>query len=171
MKSQSSQVTEKLKQAEVVFRHQGMPLTLQRRAVLENLTSRTDHPTADAVFDTIRKTCPGVSRATVYRVLEACVALGMVKKISSTEAKSRYDADTCRHHHLSCSYCGTVVDIHDQSLDSLPLPSCAETGFTVTDYSISYTGICPACRSNMEPRLAAQDPEQQVILPARQPLP
>ncbi|MEZ4484291.1 MAG: transcriptional repressor [Syntrophotaleaceae bacterium] len=71
---------------------------------------RKDHPTADQLFDDLKSTS-GVSRTTVYRILETFVRVGLVVKISSPQAKARFDANTCRHHHISCVQCGEVADL------------------------------------------------------------
>ena len=43
--------------------------TRQREAILENIKHRTDHPTADDVYQDVSKTFPNISLGTVYRNL------------------------------------------------------------------------------------------------------
>jgi len=136
----------KSSELESVCRNQGLALTIQRRAILEALASRKDHPTADQVYEDISSRLKGVSRTTVYRVLETFVSLGIAKKISYPEAKARFDADTSRHHHLNCLSCGAVLDLHDPSLNDLRPPAGVEPEFEITDYSITFTGKCARCR-------------------------
>lgn len=114
---------------------------------METLAGRRDHPTADQIFDALGARLPGVSRTTVYRVLEAFVALGMIQKINSPEAKAHFDADTSRHHHVRCTGCGAVADVHDERLNSLELPDQGVSGFHLIDYSINFIGNCATCRS------------------------
>jgi Fur family transcriptional regulator, peroxide stress response regulator len=131
---------------EVACKDHGLALTIQRRAILVALASRTDHPTADQVYDDIREKLKGVSRTTVYRVLDTLVSIGVAKKISNPESKARFDADTSRHHHLTCLKCGLVLDLHDQAYNHLQQPSGFETEFDIIDYSITFTGHCARCR-------------------------
>jgi Fur family peroxide stress response transcriptional regulator len=42
-------------------------MTVQRRIVLEALSKRDDHPTADQVLEDVREDLPSMSRSTVYR--------------------------------------------------------------------------------------------------------
>lgn len=135
-----------LGQFEAVCRREGLPLTVQRRAVLEALAVRHDHPTADALYDEVKERVPGISRATVYRVLEALVRAGVARRASHHGAAARFDPNTDRHHHLACTRCDRVVDLEDGALDALPLPDARRTGFHVTDYSIHFSGVCDACR-------------------------
>ena len=146
-------VEEKLHLLEARCRQHGLSMTVQRRAIMENLASRVDHPTADQIYHAIRDRLRGVSRTTVYRVLEAFVRLGVAQKISNPEAKARFDADTARHHHVVCVYCDTVADVCDERLNDLAVPVSTESGFTILDYSISFVGVCPACR-----QIEAQQP-------------
>ena len=41
----------------------------QREGILRNLQSRRDHPTADMIYDSVRKEYPNISLGTVYRNL------------------------------------------------------------------------------------------------------
>ena len=50
----ATQAPTKLAALEAACRAQGVPLTVQRRAILEVLADRTDHPTADQVFAAVR---------------------------------------------------------------------------------------------------------------------
>lgn len=140
-------IMDKLIGLESLSRSRALPLTIQRRAIMAELAARSDHPTADQVYDALRDRLPGISRTTVYRVLETFSRLNVVRKISNLEAKARFDARTARHHHLQCVVCGRVDDVHEEGLDRLPLPDCSRTGFVIHDYSVSFTGICAECHA------------------------
>ena len=127
-------------------REQGLALTVQRRIILETLAARTDHPTADQLYDTVKVLIRGVSRTTVYRVLETFVGLGVITKVSNPRAKARFDADTGRHHHLICIGCDTVMDCHDKRLNGIEIPAEVQVGFEIKDFSLAITGLCGSCR-------------------------
>lgn len=128
-------------------RREGVPLTVQRRTILSALLARDDHPTADHIFDDVRAHIPGVSRTTVYRVLDTLVKLGVARKTAHAGAQVRFDPNTERHHHLVCVHCGKVADVDDdRSLGGLRLPDTKRLGFTVDDYSIQFHGSCAECR-------------------------
>ncbi|HEY6838936.1 MAG TPA: transcriptional repressor [Geobacteraceae bacterium] len=146
MKSQQKLLDEKIAAVERICREHKLPMTVQRRGVMEELAGRYDHPTADEVFESVRKRFPEISRATVYRVLDTFVTLGVVRKINSPEAKARFDADTRRHHHIHCICCGAIADVHAAGLDSLPIPDSERADFEIYDYSITFTGKCADCR-------------------------
>jgi Fur family transcriptional regulator, peroxide stress response regulator len=148
MNCEPSFISKKLSHLETSCREHGMPLTVQRRVIMETLAGRQDHPTADQVYDAVGERLPGISRTTVYRVLEAFVALGVSRKINNPEAKAHFDADTSRHHHVRCSGCGAVSDVHDERLNTLQLPPETASGFQLVDYSINFIGTCSTCRGH-----------------------
>ena len=123
----------------------GLPLTIQRRRLLEGFLERTDHPSAETLYREISPHLPGLSRATVYRTLETLVELRLVARIGHHGAEVRYDPRIGRHHHLVCEVCGAVRDHEAAQLDRLPLPD-ASTGFAVSDYTVHFRGTCAACR-------------------------
>jgi Fur family peroxide stress response transcriptional regulator len=145
-------ISDKLLLMEERCRQNKLSLTVQRRAILENLASRTDHPTADQIYAAIQGRISGISRTTVYRVLETFVQLGLAQKINNPEAKARFDADTRRHHHAICINCEEVTDIYADELDRIPMPSVGEE-FDIFDYSVNFTGLCRTCRGTARPVL------------------
>lgn len=136
----------KHRELESICRKHGLALTIQRRAILEALVSRRDHPTADQVYEAVSSRMKGVSRTTVYRVLDTFVAIGIAKKVSNPQSRARFDAVMDRHHHLTCLGCGLVLDLYDGKLNELQPPAGIEEQFGITDYSVTFTGLCASCR-------------------------
>ena len=132
---------------ERLCRANGLRLTVQKRAVLVALLARGDHPTADALFAAVSASLPGVSRATIYRILEGFVRIGIVSKQAHPGAAVRYDANVGHHHHLHCVRCDRIVDLDAPRLDRLVVPPAARHGFQIEDYSIFFRGVCAECRS------------------------
>jgi Fur family transcriptional regulator, peroxide stress response regulator len=139
-------VESKGRELERLCRRNGMSLTVQRRVVLEALAGRADHPSADQVYEAVRERIPGISRTTVFRVLETLVRLGVAKKVSSPGSAARFDADTGRHHHGACLGCGSVVDVRVPAADRLAVRGAVPPVFEVVDWSVTLTGYCPDCR-------------------------
>ncbi|MCA8953435.1 MAG: transcriptional repressor [Planctomycetes bacterium] len=134
-----------LQDLEARCREHGIPLTIQRRAVLAALASREDHPTADQVYQAVQADLPSISRATTYRVLDTLVALGLVVRVSHPDSVARYDAKTYRHHHLLCDVCGAMVDIEPANLPDVALPDLSAAGIRVREVSLQLSGLCARC--------------------------
>lgn len=130
---------------ESACRREGMPVTVQRRAIFSTVLERRDHPTVDQVFAQVKDRIPGVSRTTVYRTLETLVKIGLIRRTHHFAASVRFDGNMEQHHHLVCTGCGKVIDFQDSRV-TLAVP--AETrrdGFTLLDYSVYFEGVCSAC--------------------------
>ena len=145
------------------FREKGLPITWQRRVVLETLAGRSDHPTADQIYAAVHAKVPGVSRTTVYRILDTLVRLGAAARVAHPGASSRFDPLTRRHHHLLCVVCGALEDLHDPGLDALPPPKRHPRGYAILDHSVYFRGICPPCRAR-GPQAAARPPAPEAGL-------
>ena len=98
-----------------------LKITPQRIAVLEAITELNNHPTAENVIEYIRVNYPNVSVATVYKVLDAFVACGLVKRVKTELGAMRYDAITESHHHIYCSDSDCIEDYFDDELNSILL--------------------------------------------------
>jgi Fur family peroxide stress response transcriptional regulator len=140
-----NQIETRLGQFESLCRERGLPLTIQRREILRAVLERDDHPTAEQVYDSVRDRVAGLSRTTVYRVLETLVGLGVIRRLHHPGASSRFDGKTGRHHHLVCRMCNRVIDVASRGLDNLPLPPRQRHGFQIEDYSVHFIGVCAEC--------------------------
>jgi len=130
---------------EELCRRHGLALTIQRRLIFATLADRRDHPTADQVYEAVMDKLPGISRTTVYRVLETLARIGAITKVCHPGAAVRYDPLTHRHHHLVCLRCGTINDFEDRRLDRLPSPRLPAGTFQVQDYCVHFRGVCANC--------------------------
>lgn len=98
------------------LRAAGIQPTLQRLAVAEVLLPRPAHLTADAVLAAARRGLPGISRATVYAVLQLFTERGLLRELPVTGAATLYDSNTAPHHHLVDVETGAVLDLPEQAL-------------------------------------------------------
>ena len=146
----------KLAQLERLCREKGIPLTVQRRVIFEAAMERDDHPTADQIYDVVHTRIPGVSKTTVYRVLDKFVQMRLIRPLNHSGSSLRFDPKTHQHHHLVCVQCGHVADLEDHVLDSLPLTPNLPNDFSVTDYSIHFFGLCKECGGGGQVRMAKE---------------
>ena len=89
----------------------------QRESIKEFLTGRTDHPTADFVYENMKQIYPNISLGTVYRNLSLLADLGEIQKLSSFGGADRFDARTAPHCHFMCTRCGRVMDVFSEHID------------------------------------------------------
>lgn len=116
----------------------------QRDAILEYLKSTKLHPTAETVYENIRKDFPRVSLGTVYRNLTLLSDLGKIQKIVSFDGPDRFDYNEKPHAHLLCSNCGKVIDL-DVDLSQINLIASKNFDGVITSHSCNFLGLCPDC--------------------------
>uniref|UniRef100_A0A7V4LBT4 Transcriptional repressor n=1 Tax=Desulfobacca acetoxidans TaxID=60893 RepID=A0A7V4LBT4_9BACT len=128
------------------LRNRRISVTPQRLAVLTVLEKSRTHPTAEQIFQEVRRDMPAISFNTVYKTLEVLCQRGLVIKVNPLHEVARYDIDTGEHAHLVCRRCHHIVDLHDLKVPIPPLPAHLEGGFRVDGHSLFYWGLCPSCQ-------------------------
>ena len=119
----------------------------QREAIKEFLDMRTDHPTADTVYENIREQYPNISLGTVYRNLALLVSLGEIIKISSAQGPDRFDANTIPHHHFVCRNCHCVIDLDLPDPVNLEKNAAEHFNGVIEGHTISFFGLCEHCKN------------------------
>lgn len=142
----ADQILERLAAFERCCRDRRVRVTVQRRAIFDTVLRRDDHPTAEHIYGEVASRLPGVSRTTVYRVLEMLVQLDVITRACHPGGGARFDANVDRHHHLVCLRCGRMEDILDRRLDRLTLPDTSTLGFAVLDHRVELRGLCKSCQ-------------------------
>ena len=66
------------------LREKGLRPTKQRACVYAVILDKKDHPTADDIFDRVKKQLPGTSFATVYNCLQTLVGADLSGKFTWT---------------------------------------------------------------------------------------
>lgn len=115
----------------------------QREAILLELQSRCDHPTAAQLYEGVRKKIPNISLGTVYRNLASLVESGDIIKLSIGDGFEHFDGNNNFHLHLHCKCCGNVIDV--PATDSRLISLARQDGF-MPDVSVCViNGTCKAC--------------------------
>ena len=125
-------------------RRRGVRLTEQRLAVYRALAGDSTHPTADAVYARLRVAMLGLSRASVYRILESLEREGFSRRVSTTDGVGRFEANLADHQHLVCRRCGRIMDF--EADPGIPLPRGGPGGFVPERLDIRIIGTCGKCR-------------------------
>ena len=115
-----------------------------RSAILELVQSTEAHPTADWVYEQMRKESSSISLATVYRNLKQLVASGEITAVRSG-AQLRYDGNTTEHDHFICRTCGAHMDLVLGPTGVLRRVVERRYGVAVAAVSIEISGTCAAC--------------------------
>ncbi len=119
----------------------------QRERILELLRNTDIHPTADWVYEQLKKEFPKLSLGTVYRNIRILVQEGLLQRIPAGSTFDRFDGNLKTHYHVICDQCGKIVDLDipvDETLEK-KVRQC--TDFTILRHRVEFHGICPECQS------------------------
>ena len=122
-----------------------MRLTTQRQIILEELSKVRSHPTANEVYDMVRKRLPRIGLGTIYRNLELMAESGIILKLEVGGTQKRFDATVETHYHIRCTSCGRVDDIDIQVQDNINEIAAQSSDYKVLGLHIEFSGICEAC--------------------------
>lgn len=120
-------------------------MTRQRKVILEELLKQNTHPSADEIYQMVRRRMPRISLGTVYRNLEVLASMGKIQKLELSGALKRYDWNTKKHYHIRCLHCDRVDDAPIAPLNQLENDLYGATVFEIIGHNLEFTGLCPDC--------------------------
>lgn len=117
-----------------------MKTTKQKEAILAAVCTMRTHPTADEIYDKLRKEFPRISLGTVYRNLNTFAANGDIRKVSIPGTGDRFDYRIDQHAHLVCEKCEGIFDVDvDVKIKLL------DENIIANEYSLILYGVCQQC--------------------------
>ena len=117
----------------------------QRESIKEFLMTRKDHPTADVVYENMKKIYPNISLGTVYRNLSLLSEIGEIQKLSNFGGADHFDGCVTPHCHFMCTCCGQVLDLETEDMDDLSARVGKDFPCKITGYDVRFFGTCPKC--------------------------
>jgi len=127
------------------LRSKGYKATPQRIAICRIALKSKSHPSAQQVYDEVKKVHPTVSLATVYKTLEVLRDLDLVQEINFPKGQARFDPNMNPHINLICSKCGHITDLDDITVEEITRKVAAATKFMPTGQRMDVYGICIKC--------------------------
>ncbi len=125
-----------------------MNYSKQRETILDALKNNPVHPTADILFEIIKKEYNDstIGIATVYRNLKKLADKGIIKRINGLENSEHFDYNTESHYHFICTNCKKIYDINDSIAPEIVEKIENNTDFIVEHCDIVIQGICKQCK-------------------------
>jgi len=127
------------------LRSKGYKATPQRITICRVALNSRAHPSAQQVYDEVKKIHPTVSLATVYKTLEVLRDLELVQEIKFPKGQARFDSYMKPHINLVCLNCGNITDLDDMTAKEITRKVAAATKFKPTGQRIDVYGICQKC--------------------------
>ncbi len=120
-------------------------ITVQQTVILEELRNLRGHPTADEIYELVRKRLPRASLGTIYRNLERLAEEGQIRTLDCAGAPRRFDSRLEPHYHVCCSRCGRIEDVDLETTSDLDDQAASRSGYVISGHSTLFTGLCPEC--------------------------
>ena len=120
--------------------------TRQREAILDILRHTDSHPTADQIYEEVRKIIPHISKGTVYRNLNILSEVGEISELNLSGTVSRFEGKQDNHYHFRCEKCGRVFDLNEPVNGELDRKVAEKTGFKVSYHQLEFRGLCKDCQ-------------------------
>jgi Fur family peroxide stress response transcriptional regulator len=146
MKIETKEVERRTKVFSGICRRYGVKATHQRREIYRELARTNDHPDAETIYARVRKRISAISLDTVYRTLRLLEKKGLISRVGSLSEKTRFDANTDRHHHFVCTECGFMGDIYNEEWNDFRAPSDVMAMGKVNSVHVELRGLCKACQ-------------------------
>ena len=122
-----------------------MRYSKQREAILQIVQMNPVHPTADWVYERVKKTVPNISLGTVYRNLNQLVETKAITAIRCDNT-IHYDGNTNDHSHFICDICNRIYDL-EQPVGGLISTLYQNCQHNITGLQIQLSGICENCKT------------------------
>jgi len=124
-------------------------MTHQRQVILEEINKDQTHPTADEIYERVRKKLPRISMGTVYRNLEILSSCGIIHRLEPGLPQMRFDCNTRDHYHITCMQCGKIEDApigtSDNALENLENALGLLTKHGIFGHKLEFVGLCKEC--------------------------
>lgn len=148
MKNNVSVDMQELKES---LKQKGYKLTPQRRAIVDTIIKNEGkHMTAEEIYDEVKKDCPEIGLATVYRTVLLLEDINLLSRLDLSDGCSRYEIihedEHHRHHHLICNECNKVFEVEEDLLDELEHRVENKYKFKIKDHNLKFFGTCCECQ-------------------------
>ena len=127
-----------------------MPVTKfsrQRESIRNYVAGTKEHPTADIIYNNIKKEYPNISLGTVYRNLNLLVEQGEIQKLSCGDGIDHFDYNTSEHYHFICTECNKVLDLEMEPISHINVIAGANFDGVIEGNTTYFYGKCPDCKN------------------------
>ena len=118
--------------------------TKQLQIIWDAIKDDKSHPTADQIYDRVRKKLPSISLGTVYRNLQKLVSDKKLQVLMRGRSQ-HFDPLVERHQHFICELCDRVYDVLIDNRREIRPVKLPHEGFKVTSHQLAFYGTCKHC--------------------------
>ncbi len=121
---------------------QGIRPSFHRLKIFEYLINERTHPTADEIYEVLKKDIPAISRATIYNTLRLFLEKKIIQLVNLEKNEARYDATLTGMDILSAlAAARSTMSGSKASVSGLD-------NYQVLEKHLDLKGLCPSCRES-----------------------
>ena len=126
----------------------GYRMTGPRRALAELISEYDGHFTAADLEARASERRLGISRATLFRVLDLLTELRVVERLDLPTGEHAYvPCQRDHHHHVICSRCGRTTEVEDHGVREALDEIARHTGYRIDSHRLELFGLCRHCQA------------------------
>jgi Fur family peroxide stress response transcriptional regulator len=148
IKINSTELDKKTMQFTSQCREAGLKVTPQRIAIYRELLKTDEHPSAEMLYEKVKKIFPSISLDTVNRTLLTLNEIGVAFTVVGSGDARRFDGGLHEHQHFRCVKCKRIIDFHHKPFNNIKLPPEINNKFTVLRKTVYLEGLCNLCKLN-----------------------
>jgi Fur family transcriptional regulator, peroxide stress response regulator len=120
----------------------------QRERIYSLLCNTDTHPTANWIYDELKKDFNNLSMGTVYRNINILIDQKKVQRLEAGSSFDRFDGNVETHYHFICEVCGKIDDLPLEVCSELNTLVNAKTDFLVEKHRLDFYGFCSSCKGH-----------------------
>lgn len=141
-----AEVGEKMRWFAGLCKKTGLRVTPQRIEIYKELIKTDEHPSAETLYEKVRKTHPNISFDTVNRTLLTLSEIGAAMIVEGSGDVRRFDGGTEKHQHFKCVKCKRIIDFNHKPFENIELPANLGKKFKILKKAVYIEGICDLCK-------------------------
>ena len=120
----------------------GLRMTEQRRVIARVLSTSSDHPDVETVYQRASEIDPKIGLATVYRTLRLFEEASILERHDFGDGRARYEEVPEEHHdHLIDINTGDVIEFHNEEIEKLQAEVAKKLGYRLVDHRLELFGV------------------------------
>lgn len=128
----------------------GGRMTRQRRIILAAISTCSDHPTAEEIYQAAQSADPTLNLSTVYRTLRWLEQESLItsRHFEGEPHQDRFDPVAepgIDHYHFRCTRCARIIEFDAPLLEQVKRAFSRQHGGQVTSASLILYGLCAEC--------------------------
>lgn len=96
----------------------------------------------------IKSKLKDMDEVTIYRNIEILASSGLISRIAISNERAYFEHVNDHHHHVVCTVCGAIEDIHDCVVPTTTLVLKKAKSFSkIISHSLEFFGVCKTCHN------------------------